>query len=93
MPERKDILFDRFFFHDRYGDDLTDRKECNCRNDCEMVHFFSTMQRQPYSETSVAQSNSQTWFDVKKGSPSGALGQTPVFFQLSDSQTVNYESI
>ena len=34
-----------------------------------MVHFFSTMQRQPYSETSVA----QTWFDVKNGSPSGAL--------------------
>ena len=31
------------------------------------------MQRQPYSETSVAQSNSQTWFDVKNGSPSGAL--------------------
>ena len=31
------------------------------------------MQRQPYSETSLAQSNSQTWFDVKNSSPSGAL--------------------
>ena len=38
-----------------------------------MVHFFSTMQRQPYSETSVVQSNSQTWFEVKNSSPSGAL--------------------
>ena len=60
-------------FSHRYEDDLTDREECDCLNDCEMVHFFSTMQRQPYSETSVAQSNSQTWFDMKNGSPSGAL--------------------
>ena len=60
-------------FSCRYGDDLTDRNECDCLNDCEMVHFFSTMQRQPYSETSVAQSNSQTWFDVTNNSPSGAL--------------------
>ena len=59
-------------FH-RYGDDLIDRKECDCLNDCEMVHFFSTMQRQPYSETSVAQSTSQTWFDFNKGYPTGVL--------------------
>ena len=52
---------------------MIDRKECDCLNDCEMVHFFSTMQRQPYSETSVAQSKSQTWFDFNKGSPTGVL--------------------
>jgi hypothetical protein len=31
------------------------------------------MQKQPYSETSVAQSTSQTWFDVNKGHPTGVL--------------------
>ena len=27
-----------------YNDDLTDRTECDCKNDCEMVHTFSTLQ-------------------------------------------------
>ena len=27
-----------------YDEDLTDRTTCDCKNDCEMVHFFSTLQ-------------------------------------------------
>ena len=27
-----------------YNDDLTDIAECDCKNDCEMVHIFSTLQ-------------------------------------------------
>ena len=41
-------LHHNFIF--RYTDDLSDRKECDCLNDCEMVHFFSTMQREPFSQ-------------------------------------------
>ena len=27
-----------------YDEDLTDRTTCDCKNDCEMVHSFSTLQ-------------------------------------------------
>ena len=27
-----------------YNEDLIDRSECDCKNDCEMVHTFSTLQ-------------------------------------------------
>ena len=27
-----------------YNEDLIDREECDCKNDCEMVHTFSTLQ-------------------------------------------------
>ena len=27
-----------------YNDDLTDRTECDCKNDCEMVHIISSLQ-------------------------------------------------
>ena len=27
-----------------YNEDLIDRSECECKNDCEMVHTFSTLQ-------------------------------------------------
>ena len=27
-----------------YNEDLIDRTECDCKNDCEMVHTFSTLQ-------------------------------------------------
>ena len=27
-----------------YKDELVDREECDCKNDCEMVHIFSTLQ-------------------------------------------------
>ena len=27
-----------------YNEDLIDRSECDCKNDCEMVHSFSTLQ-------------------------------------------------
>lgn len=39
---------------EKYKDSLTDRTECDCRNDCEMVHFFATLQREPFS-TNVAE--------------------------------------
>ena len=52
----------------RYSDDLEDRKECDCLNDCEMVHFFSSMQREPFSSRSK-ESRPQNWFD--KGSENG----------------------
>ena len=52
----------------RYSDDLEDRKECDCLNDCEMVHFFSSMQREPFSDRSK-ESRPQNWFD--KGSENG----------------------
>ena len=54
----------------RYSDDLKDRKECDCLNDCEMVHFFSTMQRQPYNEMTT-ESDSRKWFT---GDHSGTTG-------------------
>ena len=31
-----------------YRDDLSDRAECDCRDDCEMVHFFATGFREAY---------------------------------------------
>ena len=37
-----------------YKDDLIDRSECDCKNDCEMVHTFSTLQvncRTSYNRT------------------------------------------
>ena len=27
-----------------YNEDLIDRTNCDCKNDCEMVHTFSTLQ-------------------------------------------------
>ena len=48
-----------------YKDDLTDRTECDCRNDCEMVHTFSTLQRAPFSTNKEAR---DTWFREKANS-------------------------
>ena len=58
----------------RYSDDLEDRKECDCLNDCEMVHFFSSMQREPFSDRSK-ESRPQNWFDKgnENGNASGIL--------------------
>lgn len=50
------------YIYFRYSDDLEDRKECDCLNDCEMVHFFSSMQREPFSDRSK-ESRPQNWFD------------------------------
>lgn len=52
-----------------YKDDLVDRKECNCLNDCEMVHFFSTMIRESYELHRDISRN--YWFDA--ANKSGAL--------------------
>ncbi len=55
-----------------YKDDLTDRKSCDCLNDCEMVHFFSTMQREAYHDF-AHDSMSHTWLDVSDGKVRGIL--------------------
>ena len=55
-----------------YSDDLKDRTECDCLNDCEMVHFFSTMQREPYSDQ-MTETRPQKWFDYEGGKTSGIL--------------------
>ena len=52
-----------------YKDDLQDRKECNCLNDCEMVHFFSTMIRESYElHRDISQGR---WFDPDE--PDGGI--------------------
>ena len=59
-----------------YRDDLSDRGECGCLNDCEMVHFFATAFRESYD---AQQDISPThWFDASgsgspRGGPSGLL--------------------
>ena len=52
-----------------YVDDLSDRADCNCLNDCEMVHFFATMVRESYHESKDA--SRKKWFD--SASSSGLL--------------------
>lgn len=52
-----------------YEDDLTDRQECDCLNDCEMVHFFSTLQRQPSDGLDAA----TRWFKRDGNHVSGIL--------------------
>lgn len=68
------MLIRAFTFLFSYSDELSDRKECDCLNDCEMVHFFSTMQREPFN-SQTTESRPQRWFDSGKGlySPSGIL--------------------
>jgi len=39
-----------------------DRQECDCLNDCEMVHNFATLQREPFLG-STAEVRAQEWFD------------------------------
>ncbi|CAB4060065.1 unnamed protein product [Lepeophtheirus salmonis] len=39
-----------------YQDDLKDRTECDCKNDCEMVHFFYSMRQEGYN---------REWFNPK----------------------------
>lgn len=52
-----------------YEDDLADRQECDCLNDCEMVHFFSTLQRQPYYDLDTA----TRWFKRDGDQVSGIM--------------------
>jgi hypothetical protein len=47
---------------DPFQDDLIDRKECDCLNDCEMVHFFATLQREQFLGP-TAEVRAQHWFD------------------------------
>ena len=60
----------------RYSDDLKDRNDekCDCLNDCEMVHFFSTMQKEAFNKYST-ETRPQHWFDKgnKIRPPSGIL--------------------
>ena len=65
-----------FIFLIRYSDDLKDRNDekCDCLNDCEMVHFFSTMQKEAFNKYST-ETRPQHWFDKgnKIRPPSGIL--------------------
>ena len=60
----------------RYTGELIDRvdPECDCKNDCELVHFFTTMEKDEYDDQNSV-TKSQQWFD--KGDetrpPSGLL--------------------
>ncbi len=62
-PEGARCLREKF---KSYRDDLVDRKECSCLNDCEMVHFFYTGVRQDYA-SHHADLNSQMWLDEEAG--------------------------
>ncbi|XP_059093651.1 uncharacterized protein LOC131888743 [Tigriopus californicus] len=46
-----------------YQDDLQDRTDCDCKNDCEGIHIFSTMNRYSYSDTTAT--DSDLWWDAK----------------------------
>ena len=48
----------------KYKDDLSDRAECDCRNDCEMVHHFATLQREPFETNKNAR---DAWFNPETG--------------------------
>ena len=43
-----------------YRDDLIDRKESGCLNDCQMTHFFATMIRESYD---IRATNPEEWYD------------------------------
>lgn len=49
-----------------YKEDLIDRSECDCLNDCEMVHFFATGKRESYED--YGDLVDEKWFDAKTGS-------------------------
>lgn len=46
-----------------YQDDLQDRTDCDCKNDCEGIHIFSTMNRYSYSDATAT--DSDLWWDAK----------------------------
>ena len=60
----------------RYSDELIDRTDpdCDCKNDCDLVHFFTTMEKHEFNEHNSV-TEPQQWFD--KGDetrpPSGTL--------------------
>ena len=54
---------------------MKDRTECDCLNDCEMVHFFSTMQQEPYNDQ-MTETRPQKWFwKTEKEKPIGILAE------------------
>ena len=56
-----------------YSDDLYDRTdpECDCKNDCQLEHFFTTMEKQEFDQ----HTGHQYWFDEgdEAKPPSGML--------------------
>ena len=60
----------------RYSDELKDRTdpECDCKNDCQLVHFFTTMEKQEFNQHNYM-TRPQYWFDEGDESrpPSGIL--------------------
>ena len=51
---------DSFPQKSRYRDDLIDRKESGCLNDCQMTHFFATMIRESYD---IRATKPEQWYD------------------------------
>ena len=45
-----------------YFEEHKDIEECDCKGDCEMVHFFTTLQREPFSTND---GGSQHWFNPR----------------------------
>ncbi len=48
----------------RYRDDLIDRTESGCLNDCTMTHFFATMIRESYE---IKMSDPGNWYNPEEG--------------------------
>ena len=53
-----------------YSDHNNDAEECDCRGDCEMVHFFTTLQREPFAANDGGR---QHWFNPQ--TQSGLLAE------------------
>ena len=60
----------------RYSEELKDRTdpECDCKNDCQLVHFFTTMEKQEFDQHN-SMTRPQHWFDEgdETRPPSGIL--------------------
>ena len=50
----------------QYRDDLEDRQQCKCLNDCEMLHFFAT--KMFYSYNNNKETMPEKWYDPKTSS-------------------------
>ena len=70
---------------------MKDRNDpgCDCKNDCEMVHFFSTMEHKPFYEYNL-DTGVEFWFNKgnKTSPPSGILAN----YLLDQENTFDEES-
>ena len=49
-----------------YQDELQDRVDCDCRSDCGGIHFFASMNRYPFTDSTVT--DIKFWWDREKKS-------------------------